>query len=642
MNELASSRSQLGTRLRMCAAAMVAGMAPGSLAAEFPAVVELSDLLAANGGDGSDGFVMHGVAAGDSLGFSVSGAGDVNDDGLFDLIVGARRADPGGRASAGQTYVVFGSDTAFPAQLDLATLNGANGFVVNGIAPGDFSGGWVSRAGDVNHDGVDDVLISAPVASPGGRLFAGQCYVVFGSSAGFSATLELAALDGGNGVAMNGEATEDFLGWGVSGVGDVNADGVDDVLLGAEGATVAGNVSAGKSYVVFGQSTGFSASLELSSLDGVIGFSLTGQATEEYSGTDVAAAGDTNNDGIGDFVIAAPGADPDGRANAGVAYVVFGRSTGFPATVALSSLGGNDGYAIAGVDPGDFLGHVSGAGDLNDDGLDDVFVSAPNADVSGDPDAGESYVVFGRVSAFPPTLELSALDGSDGFAIGGAAENDFSGLDVSLAGDVNGDGIDDLVIGAPVFGANFTENAGELYVVYGTRSVVAPSLDLGTLDATRGFVIRGVEANDSAAKVANLGDFNGDGIDDLIIGAPGINFPPSTGKAYVLFGRSGDEDGDGVSNSQDNCSFAANPDQLDTNADGFGNRCDPDLNGDCVVNAVDLGLFRSVFFCSDSGQECRDADLNGDGVVNPQDLGIFRSLFFERPGPSGSAGPCTL
>jgi hypothetical protein len=96
-----------------------------------------------------------------------------------------------------------------------------------------------------------------------------------------------------------------------------------------------------------------------------------------------------------------------------------------------------------------------------------------------------------------------------------------------------------------------------------------------------------------------------------------------------------DSDGDGVGDDVDNCIAVANPDQRDSNGDGFGNRCDADLNGDCVVNPIDLGIFRSVFFTSDP-----DADLNGDGVVNPIDLGIFRSLFFLPPGPSALAS-CT-
>lgn len=95
-----------------------------------------------------------------------------------------------------------------------------------------------------------------------------------------------------------------------------------------------------------------------------------------------------------------------------------------------------------------------------------------------------------------------------------------------------------------------------------------------------------------------------------------------------------DTDGDGIGDNVDNCTHIANANQRDTNADGFGNICDADLNGDCIVNPVDLGLFRSVFFTNDP-----NSDFNGDGIVNPVDLGIFRSLFFQPPGPSAASCP---
>ncbi|MEO1575414.1 MAG: S8 family serine peptidase [Pseudomonadota bacterium] len=96
-----------------------------------------------------------------------------------------------------------------------------------------------------------------------------------------------------------------------------------------------------------------------------------------------------------------------------------------------------------------------------------------------------------------------------------------------------------------------------------------------------------------------------------------------------------DDDGDGVSNLTDNCRFVANADQRDTNGDGLGNVCDADLNGDCIVNVVDLGILRTVFFTSDA-----DADFNGDGVVNVVDLGAMRTLFFAPPGPGVPGNAC--
>ncbi|MEO1573434.1 MAG: thrombospondin type 3 repeat-containing protein [Pseudomonadota bacterium] len=118
---------------------------------------------------------------------------------------------------------------------------------------------------------------------------------------------------------------------------------------------------------------------------------------------------------------------------------------------------------------------------------------------------------------------------------------------------------------------------------------------------------------------------------------------PQGGARYAWAVRDGDSpdtDADGIANPVDNCTFDANPDQRDSDADGFGNRCDADLDNDCLVNVVDLGLLRAAFFCSDATTACASADFDGDGVVNVVDLGILRSRFFAAPGPSGVAQGC--
>src|SRR5262245_27855556 len=130
--------------------------------------IELSGL------DGSNGFKINGVAAYDVSGYSVASAGDVNGDGFDDLIIGAYRADPNGEQS-GASYVVFGSDQGFAANLNLSTLDGSNGFKLSGVATYDWSGFSVASAGDVNGDGFDDVIIGSPNAD--------QSYVVFGKAA---------------------------------------------------------------------------------------------------------------------------------------------------------------------------------------------------------------------------------------------------------------------------------------------------------------------------------------------------------------------------------------------------------------------------------------------------------------------------
>src|SRR4028119_1967683 len=249
--------------------------------------------------NGSNGFAINGIAADDSSGTSVSSAGDVNGDGFDDLIIGASSADPNGILGAGQSYVVFGSNSGFGADLNLSALNGSNGFAINGIAEGDRSGYSVSSAGDVNGDGIDDLIIGAFRADPNGISFAGQSYVVFGSNSGFSAGLDLSALNGSNGFAINGIAADDLSGFSVSSAGDVNGDGFDDLIIGARYAGPNGITNAGQSYVVFGSNSGFGASFNLSALNGSNGFAINGIADGDSSGYSVSSAGDGNGDGRG-------------------------------------------------------------------------------------------------------------------------------------------------------------------------------------------------------------------------------------------------------------------------------------------------------------------------------------------------------
>ena len=220
--------------------------------ASFRRASNLSDL------DGTNGFRLDGVAARDYSGVAVSGAGDVNGDGLADLLIGADGAPNG--SDSGASYVVFGRDTAqtgvFPASLDLSDLDGTNGFRLSGVAAGDGSGNAVSNAGDVNGDGLADLLIGAPGAAPNDISDSGASYVVFGRGTAqepFPASLDLSDLDGTNGFRLNGVAADDYSGVAVSGAGDVNGDGLADLLIGAFGADHNGS-SSGTSYVVFGES----------------------------------------------------------------------------------------------------------------------------------------------------------------------------------------------------------------------------------------------------------------------------------------------------------------------------------------------------------------------------------------------------
>lgn len=167
-------------------------------------------------------------------------AGDVNGDGIDDIIIGNPFADPNGITNAGSSYVIFGQAGGFNATLDPSTLNGSNGFVINGINTNDLLGYSVSSAGDVNGDGFDDLIVERSSSNS----FNGVSYVVFGAAGGFSPTFDLSSLDGSNGFVINGF---DYFRSSVSAAGDVNGDGFDDLLIGSPYAGYAG-----ENYVIFG------------------------------------------------------------------------------------------------------------------------------------------------------------------------------------------------------------------------------------------------------------------------------------------------------------------------------------------------------------------------------------------------------
>ncbi len=409
--------------------------------------------------NGANGFKLDGENNYDASGWSVSAAGDINGDSYPDVVIGALYYPS--QNNQGRSYVVFGGlGVGQSGDLQLSSLNGANGFKLDGENNGDYSGGSVSAAGDINGDGYTDVMIGAngyPSLN-----WKGRSYVVFGGpGVGQSGELLLLDLNGSNGFKLDGENNYDASGLSVSGAGDINGDGYADLVVGAWGYSN----GQGRSYVVFGDpGVGGSSDLLLSSLDGSNGFKLDGENNGDSSGWSVSTAGDINGDGHADLLIGAyqyPSGSYKGRS-----YVVFGGSgVGKTGDLLLSSLDGSNGFKFDGENNNDYSGYsVSAAGDINGDGYADVVIGA-----DGYPSGaykGRSYMVFGGPEVGQSgDLLLPSLDGTNGFKLDGENNKDYSGFSVSAAGDINGDSVDDLLIGARGYPSG--SNKGRTYVVFG-------------------------------------------------------------------------------------------------------------------------------------------------------------------------------
>jgi hypothetical protein len=402
------------------------------------------------------GIKISSAAAADWWGISVSGAGDVNKDGIDDFIIGGYGFDPPSRTNAGAAVVIFGKTSGW-VDIHLASFtSGSAGFWIYGAAAGDLCGYSVSGAGDVNGDGVDDVIVGAISAQPSSRTDSGAAYVIFGHSAttAFSAVDLANFASGSGGFRLFGAGNSDQMGYSVSGAGDVNRDGYDDVIVGAphyDGPS--SRIDCGAAYVIFGHSAANAfTDIDLATLSSSQGFRITGAAAGDGLGYSVSSAGDFNHDGCSDIVVGGNGANK--------AYIIFGATT-FTNVDLATFTAGTLGFMVTGSG---FLGTSVGGGiDVNGDDVDDIVVAAPTYLTTG-----VAYVLYGRAELQWTNINvLSGVPAMSGYRIIGAAAASSGDWCVSLVRDFDGDGVGDVLLGAPYADFSGRSDAGTAYLVYG-------------------------------------------------------------------------------------------------------------------------------------------------------------------------------
>ncbi len=415
-----------------------------------------------------------------SFALTIDGAGDVNADGFGDVIIGAPLFDDNG-PDEGRAFVYYGSAAGLPATasviLDEANQAGAQ-FAFS-----------VAGAGDVNGDGFSDVIVGAYQFNGFGR-----AYIYFGSAGGLSTT---------SNQQLDGTQAGEAFGVSVAGAGDVNRDGFSDVIIGSFSFDVAGRPDEGRAYVYHGSPAGVNTT-PVSVLNDA------GQPAA-YFGRFVSSAGDVNGDGFSDVLVSAGNYDDGANTDEGAAFVYYGSCTGVSA-IADRVLNDAD-------EAGATFGYVSRAGDLNGDGYSDVVIGAIRANGQ----QGRVFVYYGSgtgLSAAPVILNNNLPNSSSG---------DWMGYSASIAGDVNGDGYGDLLVGVPQWENPGFEEQGRVFVYYGKPSGINTTPDRILADNPNNRQFFGVT-------VAGVGDINADGFSDVVIGGDHGSWP-GYGIAYVYYGN---------------------------------------------------------------------------------------------------------
>lgn len=435
-----------------------------------------------------DGVVISGPALGAAVGDHVAFLGDVSGDGIGDFAVTS--------AATGDVYVIYGK-LGGPVT-DLSTFGADDGLLFSTGASGSVA---VTGVGDVDGDGVGDFAIRSPTGS--------DFYIVYGGSDGQRSNVFPGVP--GPGLAIS-----------ISGAGDINGDGLDDIIVGQVNPAGQGGAT-----LLFGQQGGISA------LSPIFVF---GAETGALTGYAVSSAGDVNGDGFDDLLIGAPKAAGSATTQGGSAYVVFGHG-GAWSDIDLAYLDGTNGFRIDGNYDHSWLGASTAHGDLNGDGLSDLFIGSPGLDDTANPQGGRSgtYVIFGHRGPFNASYNMLDRNGADAFRLWGSALGDQAGQKIAV-GDINGDGLDDLA--TFMVGGNSYDWG---FVLLGKQTAF-PFGPVPSTSNNRGFFLDGWYQSTWEFQGVNpsvaLGDINGDGAADLITGLVGLN--GGAGGAAILYGQATD------------------------------------------------------------------------------------------------------